>query len=208
VRLRISRRYPRCEGSRRLGPILGPLLVPFIVAACVFDNPDYPRGWASIAKASDPCAILGGIYSEVGAYDPNSFVVKNVVGHSVVAHLSSMLGVFGAYGNRVEIVYDDERALRIRSFLDEMKVGEVLYSERDKTLSCGSEGAAINRRKAPQGHGNVLLGVETDTTFLSKATDGALVVKQSSASAGLVFMMVPAGGSQSVWSHFAPARKD
>jgi hypothetical protein len=97
----------------------------------------------------------------------------------------------------VEIVFGEDRVMRVRLLRDEKELKENTYSEKDSTLSCSRAGALIEARSGASSAG-VMVGYESEKTSLNKAADGTLIVKRSSAAAGLVFLIVPAGGSTSV----------
>ena len=91
------------------------------------------------------------------------------------------------------------------AFSDGQSVAESTYSETAGTLRCIAGGVKIQTYNGlTRGMSNPVAGYEHDSTTLRKANDGSLVIEGSSATFGLVFMLIPVGAAETHWIRFQP----
>jgi hypothetical protein len=110
--------------------------------------------------------------------------------------------------DRIEPTLGEDRVLRAVAHYGADQRGSAEFSERDGTLNCSPDGVDLDTYHGlTRGNGNPIAGYQFDKTRLTKASDGSLILARSSGAFGLVFMVLPAGGTQTSWLRFPPAGK-
>jgi hypothetical protein len=175
---------------------------PLLLAACAF-HADYPKAWSNPLKAGG-CAGLAGDYLEIGeGFDGvNDRPQRNLGGVFITEDKWQRDPHILDGVDRVELRFDNS-VLTARMMRGTEAAATARFSEKDKTLRCSPEGAAIAGHSGFFGSDGTFVGHEDVDYLLAVTADGSLVVKQSVGAVGLVVMLFPAVVSQTDWMRFA-----
>lgn len=189
-------------GSAAMRRLLASVSLLCATGGCAFSFPDYPGHWAPIAQSSDHCASLS------GSYKNKSWGLEGE--NNLIPALSEIL-FKGAIGKglveRIDIKFGSDRILRVEAVRGSDVVATTEFSEQEETLACIKSGAEIHAYSGfTRTPGNPVVGHESESTTLARATDGAIIAKMSSGGFGLAYLLIPMGGEQVQWVRFPPDR--
>jgi hypothetical protein len=179
-------------------------LLPLLLAGCINSNPGYPENSWPARITQNGCASIAGRYSNRGEMVPNNY--KNYVPELAPFFIETtpVPEYESKYGKADSVVLTIEKdTLTVQVMAGDAILRSDVFSEKNKTLICKPEGAIIRDRSGwAKGNGNVLAGVEYSSYTLMSAEDHSLIIKSKSGATGLVFMLIPATGSQTNWYRF------
>jgi len=164
---------------------------------CLFKNPSYPTSWPQTTGSNDiESRIEGSFYcsgditeSHMGLWDMKS-ITDFLVG-----------GLHSPTCNYVEIrkVQPDEMEIRFMSYPDK----EVMKRNYKKDGDYHVEDNWIVLKPCFSGAiENVVVALGSVTPYLTIDVDQGLVIRGKSTSVGLIFLLIPVGGSGTDWGRF------
>ncbi len=181
---------------------IGGLLLCLGLESCiVFSTPPYPSSWAPLHTNHDGCGHISGTYTDAGER-----VREGSWGGSVDS-LSYLLARQKALSSvprsdRVGIAFAGDGALTIEPRQGNRVQGSLQFSEKSGEFHCIDGALEIIRSELVT---EQVVGTQSETLLVFKASDGSLVVKYATSGFGLIGGLVPAGGGASSWARFAPA---
>jgi len=155
--------------------------------------PLYPNGWGNTIPATNlECVDVSGVYKNTG---DDAAHPKRPIDFSFLLY-----GVKSAVSH-IQISQPDKNSVTM-SLWDQSHLVARKHYERDRDFTCtnGEIGFFGNTELV----GENVVGVMRSRQSLMKTDDGWLVVKQRSWGVGLVFALVPVGGSDIQWYRFKP----
>ena len=160
------------------------ILVFVILSACSFNEP-YPSEWS--AQISDEsCESIIGEYQNTGERIQNGIVGNSTFSYVVLRNESSEINSF-------QILKND--------------AGEFILSFENNPpiqLQCSDGVLELDLENSFHGNqpGSLVLGVSSETFFISKTDNNSLVVEAKKAEAGLLMLVIPVGAQSNTWYKF------
>jgi hypothetical protein len=191
-----------------LSPILLQVLV-MLLSGCVIHNPDYPTQWAALDTSDKGnCSALAGVYNERGESAEPGVFYQDRKPVPIIPQLSGILLHYlnkAGPATRVELSSPEPGELEIAAYDSQKLLIKARFSEKEHTCVCNGNSAKVLRFSgSPSSRGAPVVGYEYDAVFLYKAVDGSLVVKTSSYSIGMVFLVILGEGTDHFWYRFMP----
>jgi hypothetical protein len=173
------------------------------LALCGCANQPYPQDWAAPVRTAG-CAAVTGLYGGKGRESAGQlYLLLGPVSESSQDDMKRIATVSAI--DRVEIASDGPKTLVLHFRDATQEIATLRYPDAE----CGSDGVTVVYYAGmTRGRTNPLAGVEHDTATLSKAADGALIVRRHETDAGLVYMFLPVGMSDSSWSRYPAFKPD
>ena len=170
-----------------------------LLCGCVESGESYPGNWAAPVRLAS-CADVAGLYRGTGerAGEPGSAVqlYLMLIPETEIREQNEARIRTGAAIDRIEIAIDRPNALVVR-FRDATRV---IATMDYPAQACGPDGVVVETYSGDaRDNQNPLLGHQHEMLTLSKAADGALLVRRSEHTAG---SFVPVSVSNSDWTRF------
>ena len=154
------------------------------ISACSFNEP-YPSEWNAVL-AVESCDSLIGTYSNNGERIQNSIIGNGSFSYAVAEQYSPKSSTFQiAKNNLGEFVLSFENSLTL-------------------SLQCSHDELELGLDTNFHGNqpGSLVLGVSTDTFYISKSSTDTLVVEQIKKEAGLILLVIPFVSQSNIWYRF------
>lgn len=161
------------------------------LAGC-FIYRQYPEPWASVADSAN-CVDVSGTFESVG---------ESAMKELGPAALATLLFVESNHGDRVRITNKDDKAI----LFEEFESG-TLVATHELPGECQADGYFTVSKPSGFVGGQGGVGYSWNELQFKRAVDGALIVRTVSGGVGLVFLVIPAFGSEHRWFRFANAGK-
>jgi hypothetical protein len=152
----------------------------------------YPSEWAELVPPRDEkCPVISGTYVNLG---------ETAKGQG--AFLSTLFDFDERPSTiaQVRIKELDTDKLEISALHDQKPVSGKVYSRRNGEYSCSAKGVEIPIGKIEKAVG----AGESTMLYLTKSTDGALVIEKKSSAGGYSLLYIPIVGSAYEWYRFKP----
>lgn len=180
-----------------------------VLSGCVIHNPDYPAQWAALDTFDkDNCFALAGVYSERGESSEPGFFYEDGKPVPIVPQLSGIVLGYSSKADpatRVKLSNPEPGTLEVAAYDNQKLLAKARFSEKVDTYVCNQNNVKIFRYSgSPSGKGAPVVGYENEAIFLYKAVDGSLVLKVRGSFFGMVFLLIPAGGTDVHWDRFKP----
>ena len=185
----------------RVAHLLGHLVSCVVLTGCVvLSNPEYPSEWASLQSNYQNCRHIAGTYKNAGER------VREGNWGSSFDSLSQLLGRYKAWPtatrpDRVRIAFAGDETLTTEAWEGNRLVASIRFSANTDDFHCVDASIEFTRSEVVA---EQVAGMQSETIRISKASDGSLVLKYSTAGFGLIGGILPAGGNGRSWSRFAP----
>ena len=173
------------------------LSIPIILTGCFSDHPPLPEDWGKTAQTNN-CPSFEGYYFSQGEGADDIGIVPSLYKVLINAPLNI---------HRIEYIRITQKkdSLIIQAFSD-----DTLREEKEiplKTSNCINGFLQLDTHSKKDGiNRDGVLGYEWNTLLLSKASDGALIVRRDSGGVGVV-LLIPVAGSAHQWYRYPKIQK-
>jgi len=181
--------------SSRIFYIIGIVVLSFLLTSCVMHN-KYPSSWSDLVPVEEnKCPDISGIYWNNGIKEKGE----------VEYNLSKILGFKDEIGERyvkITLLKDDTFEISGWVWEEQKLVYKKSYPKRK--YSCSSEGirASSHTESTFIAEGLGAFGAMYGSFYLTKNTDGDLVVKDTGTVIGLSMLIIPIIGAGTDWYRF------
>jgi hypothetical protein len=173
------------------------LLATAALLLCGCASQPYPQDWAAPVRTTG-CAAVTGLYG--GNREESAGVLYlTLVPEPDSSKEEEERHTTSAKIDRVEIAANGPKSLVLHFRDATQEIATLRYPDAE----CGSDGVTVTYYGGmTYGRTNPVAGYERDTATLSKAADGALIMRRHESAAGLVYMFLPIAASDSRWSRY------
>lgn len=184
------------------------MLLLLLLSSCV-SHQKYPLEWPPlISIANEKCPDISGIFVNEGERPDKT---KRYL--SDAFEKTEMYKDIGQRKKDVDVTHvkinrPDNDTLEILFWNNDTLVDKNIYSRKKKEYSCTPEGIRIplgSGVSSQMGEGIIPVGINWLTLYLTKNTDGELVIRYTSSGVGLA-LIVPIAGSTSDYVRFRQKR--
>ncbi len=169
------------------------------LSACVYQRPDFPGDWAPLETGQTDCVAISGVYANVGVWiRSDNTRSRGRLGPLLFQDLKRW-DLKEAVDN-VEISLTKDGILEVAAWPGNQSfVVTKQYSRNKGEYRC--DGGTIQMSRSEAGSEMGMSGVSSVTTYIAKSTDGALVLRVSGVTMGLL-IVVPVAGALHEWYSF------
>jgi hypothetical protein len=172
-------------------------LVVIIASSCLFltsctSRQKYPAEWSElILPADERCVDISGTYVNLG---------ETAKGQGVFLSALFDFGEAPSAVTQVQIAESDNVKLEVSAWYKQKMISRKSYLRSSEEYSCSSKGVemplgSINK-SGSSGEGGML--------YLTKSTDGALIIEKKSSAGGYSLLYIPIVSSSYEWYRFKP----
>ncbi|WP_341910783.1 hypothetical protein [Ferrovibrio terrae] len=165
-----------------------------VAAGCAEVTPgDYPKGWPAVVGLGPACQGLAGTYKNAGmTNDPRT--ARNRLSDFILKNNDQGLGA----GQDIRFTFGPDDGLTVDALRNDAVVDSVTLLRSERGYSCENDGVKI--RKAVTG---AVAGYNSASRFLTKGSDGSLIVRDSFSMAGIwILPPMPVVVDATEWARF------
>jgi hypothetical protein len=182
------------------------------LTGCVGSKMVYPEDWAPLASAdSGTCQNITGKYRAISEPLPYytrtcANVGKGWYCRSLPEDLADIRRPI-TEDTWVEINGSDRTELRVTVWTKDTIQNSITLRAAAKQFECGDDGAVVKIEPEFMA-GDGAIGINTGFEYsFRKATDGSLVMKETTSGGGLIFLVIPVAGSSTQWWKWQPLER-
>ncbi len=184
-------------------------LATIFLTGCISSHMKYPAAWAPLSSVEkDTCPSITGKYQIVSEPRSTHYSCKYIGrGHSCRSLAEELIGedVVLAQHSWLEIEEIGEVELKVTTSTDAISEDTLVTSEKVMSFGCNENGVIVKVSGEFRAEDGAIGFNSGFRKYFLTASDGSLVMKETSSGGGLVFV-VPVAGSSMEWWKWQPIK--